>query len=50
MKDDLTNLIKTLTLFKTQRGILLEVLLTNKLNSIQETVVCETVLDDCHKI
>lgn len=50
MKDDLTKLIKTLILFKTQRGILLDVLLTNKLNSFQETVVCDTVLDDCHKL
>lgn len=50
MKDDLTKLIKTLILFKTQRGILLDVLLTNKLNSFQETVACDTVLDDCHKL
>ena len=41
---------KTPTCFKTTRGTLLDVLLTNKPNSFQKRVVCETGLCDCHKM
>ena len=47
---NLTNLVKTLTCFKTTRGTLLDVLLTNKPNSSQKTRVCETGLSDYHKM
>ena len=46
----ITNLVKNPTCFKTARGTLLEVLLTNKLNSWQKTGVCEAGLSDCHKM
>ena len=47
---NLTNLVKTPTCFKTTRGTLLVVLLTNKPNSLQKTGVCETGLSDCHNM
>ena len=47
---NLTNLVKTSTCFKTTRGTLLDVLLTNKPNSLQKTGICETGLSDCHKM
>ena len=37
-------------MFKTTRGTLLDVLLTNNLNFLQKTGVCETGLNDCHKM
>ena len=46
----LTNLVKTPTCFKTTRETLLDVLLTNKPNSLQKTGVCETGLSNCHKM
>ena len=45
-----TNLVKTPTCFKTTRGTLLDVLLTNKPNSFQKTGVCKIGLRDCHKM
>ena len=45
-----TNLVKTPTCFKTTRGTLLDVLLTNKPNSFQKTGVCKMGLRDCHKM
>ena len=47
---NLTNLVKTPTCFKTARGTLLDMLLTNKPNSLQKTGVCETGLSNCHKM
>ena len=47
---NLTNLVKIPNCFKTTRGSLLGVLLTNKPNSLEKTGVCETGLSDCHKI
>ena len=41
---------KTPTCFKTTRGTLLDVLLTNKPNSFQKNGVCETGLCDCQKM
>ena len=46
----LTNLVKTPTCFKTTRETLLDVLPTNKPNSLQKTGVCETGLSNCHKM
>ena len=39
---DLTNLVKVPTCYKNLRDTLLDVLLTNKPNSFQKTMVCET--------
>ena len=47
---NLTNLVKTSTCFKTTRGTLLDVLLTNKPNSLRKTGICGTRLSDCHKM
>ena len=47
---NLTNLVKTPACFRTTRGTLLDVLLTNEPNSLQKTGVCETGLSDCHKL
>ena len=38
------------TCFKSSKGTLLDVLLTNKPKSFQKTFVCETGLSDCHKL
>ena len=46
----LTNLVKTSTCFKITRGTLSDMLLTNKPNSLQKAGVCETGLNDCHKM
>ena len=46
----LRNLFKTPTCFKTTRETLLDVLLTNKPNSLQKTDVCETGQSDCHEM
>ena len=47
---DLTNLVKFPTCFKSLKGTLLDVILTNKPNSCQKTIVCETGLSDCHML
>ena len=47
---NLKNIVKTPTCFKTTRGTLLDVLLTNKLKSFQKPGFCETGLSDCHKM
>ena len=47
---NLRNLVKIPTCFKTTGGTLLDVLLTNKPNSLQRTGVCETGLNDYHKM
>ena len=45
----LTNLVKQKTCFKTVRGTLLDVILTNKPNCFQKTSAFETGLSDFHK-
>ena len=47
---DLTNLVKIPTYYKNLKGTLLDVLLTNRSNSFQKTIVCETGLSDCHML
>ena len=47
---NLSNLVKSATCFKSSKGTLLDVLLTNKPESFQKTFVCETGLSDCHKL
>ena len=47
---NLINLVKASTCFKTTRGALLDVLLTNQPNSLPKTGICETRLSDCHKM
>ena len=47
---DLTNLAKIPTCYKNLKGTLLDVLLTNRSNSFQKTIVCETGLSDCHML
>ena len=47
---NLTNLVKSSTCFNSNKGTLLDVLLTNKPKSFQKTFVCETGLSDCHKL
>ena len=49
-RHNLSNLVKLATCFKSSRGTLLDVLLTNKPKSFQKTFVCETGLSDCHKL
>ena len=46
---NLLNLVKSATCFKSSKGTLLDVLLTNKPKSFRKTFVCETGLSDCHK-
>ena len=46
----LTNLVKQKTCFKTVRGTLLDVILTNKPNCFQKTSAFETGLSDFHKL
>ena len=47
---NLSNLVKSATCFKSSKGTLLDMLLTNKPKSFQKTFVCETGLSDCHKL
>ena len=47
---DLKNIVKVPTCYKNLKGTLLDVLLTNKPNSFQKTIVCETGLSDCHML
>ena len=47
---DLTNLVKVPTCYKNLKGTLLDVLLTNRPNSSQRTIVCETGLSYCHML
>ena len=47
---NLSNFVKSATCFKSSKGTLLDVLLTNKPKSFQKTFVCETGLSDCHKL
>ena len=46
---NLSNLVKSATCFKSSKGTLLDVLLTNKPKSFKKTFVCETGLSNCHK-
>ena len=46
---NLSNLVTLTICFKSSRGTLLDVLLTNKPKSFQKTFVCETGLSGCHK-
>ena len=52
LKDTYTpsNLVKSATCFKSSKGTLLDVLLTNKPKSFQKTFVCKTGRSDCHKL
>ena len=47
---DLTNLVKVPACYKNLKGTLLDVLITNRPNSFQKTIVCETCLCDCHML
>ena len=47
---NLSNLVKSATCFKSSKGTLLDVLLTNKPKSFQKTFVCKTGRSDCHKL
>ena len=47
---NLSNLVKSSTCFKSSKGILLDVLLTNRPKSFHKTFVCETGLSDSHKL
>ena len=42
--------LKSATCFKSGKGTLLDVLLTNKPKRFQKTFVCETGLSYCHKL
>ena len=42
--------MKASTSYKNLNGTLLDVLLTNKPNNFQQTIVCETGLSDCHML
>ena len=46
----LTNLLKDKTCFKNKNGTLLDVILTNRPNFFQNTVISGTGLSDCHKL
>ena len=46
---DLTYLVKVPTCHKNLKGTVLDVLLTNRPNSFQKTIVCETGLSDCRQ-
>ena len=46
----LTNLVKDPTFYKNLKGTLLDVLLTNKPNGFQKTIVCQTGLSDCRML
>lgn len=45
---DLTNLVKDPTCFKTKKGTLIDVLLTNKPKCFQKTISCDIGLSDVH--
>ena len=47
---DLTNLVKETTCFKSKKGTLIDVLLTNKPKRFQKTQTFVTGLSDCHKL
>ena len=47
---DLTNLVKVLTCYKNLKGTLLYVLLANRPNSFQKTILCGTGLSNCHML
>ena len=45
-----TNLVKDKTCFKSKNSTLLDVMLTNRPNCLQNTVISETGSSDCHKL
>ena len=45
-----TNLVKDKTCFKSKNNTLLDVMLTNRPNCLQNTVISETGSSDCHKL
>ena len=45
-----TNLVKDKTCFKSKNSTLLDVMLTNRPNCLQNTVISETGSGDCHKL
>ena len=47
---DLTNLVKVPKCYKNLKGTLLDILLANRSNSFQKTIVCETGFSDCHML
>ena len=47
---NLSNLVKLATCFKSSRGTLCDVLLTNNPKNFQKNFVFETGLSDCHKL
>ena len=47
---DLTNLVKVATCYKNLKDTLLDVLITNKPNRFQKTIVCETDWSDWHML
>ena len=47
---ELTNLVKVPPCYKNLKDTSLDVLLTNKPNSFQKTIICETGLSECHMV
>ena len=47
---NLSKLVKSATCFKSSKGTLLDVLLTNRPKGFQKSFACETGLSDCHKL
>ena len=47
---NLSNLVKSATCFKSSKGTLLDLLVTNYPKRFQKTFVCQTELSDCHKL
>ena len=47
---NLSKLVKSATCFKSSKGTLLDVFLTNKPKGFQKSFACETGLSDCHKL
>ena len=47
---NLSKLVKSATCFKSSKGTLLDVLLTNKPKGFRKTFACETGLSDCQKL
>ena len=47
---DLKNIIKQITCYKSDRGTLLDLILTNKPRSFQNIIVIETGLSDFHRL
>ena len=45
-----TNLVRDKTCFKSKKSTLLDVMLTNRRNCLQNTVISETGSSDCHKL